>query len=65
MTARRPSPDGTVDLRIELCQKVLKNDILAITRVSKELSEDECVNGVKYFEGNLRQFGQRILYIFY
>jgi len=56
MTARRPSPDGTVDLRIELCQKVLKNDILAITRVSKELSEDECVNGVKYFEVSLNPY---------
>ena len=34
----------------------MKNDVQAITRVCKELSEDESVNGVKYFEVSLNPY---------
>ena len=56
MISRQENSKETVDSKMKLCADVLTNDIPAIERVCKELSEDERKNGVKYFEVSLNPY---------
>ena len=56
MISRQENSKETVDSKMKLCADVLANDIPAIERVCKELSEDERKNGVKYFEVSLNPY---------
>jgi len=56
MISRQENSKETVDSKMKLCADVLTNDIPAIERVCRELSEDERKNGVKYFEVSLNPY---------
>ena len=56
MISRQENSKDILDAKLELCRSVLRDDLAAIERVCRELSEDERVNGVKYFEVSLNPY---------
>ena len=56
MISRHSNSKDILDAKLELCKSVLRDDLAAIERVCGELSEDEKVNGVKYFEVSLNPY---------
>ena len=56
MISRHENSKDILDTKLELCKSVLRDDPAAIERVCRELSEDEVVNGVKYFEVSLNPY---------
>ena len=56
MMSRHENSKDILESKLELCKSVLRDDLEAIERVCRELSDDEKVNGVKYFEVSLNPY---------
>ena len=50
MTVLSPISKEEINLKLKNCLNVLRDDLQAIERVAKEITEDASRNGVKYFE---------------
>ena len=50
MTVLSPRSKDEINLKLKNCLNVLRDDVEAIERVAREITEDASRNGVKYFE---------------
>ena len=50
MTVLSPRSKEEINLKLQNCLNVLRDDLQAMERVAKEITEDASRNGVKYFE---------------
>ena len=50
MTVLCPLSKDDINLKLKNCINVLRDDLAAVERVAREISEDASQNGVKYFE---------------
>ena len=50
MTVLSPRSKDEINLKLKNCLNVLRDDLEAIERVAKEITEDASRNGLKYFE---------------